>query len=157
MHATYLNPVFDRKQQDKKIREMMRILKDGDITFDGFLVTGISGISIGAIMARSMRKELVVIRKGVYSDHHSGYSIENLGRGKSYIFLDDLVATGETVTRCKDAIDQFVEDYAWGKEDKPKIIGQLLYNHILQYRRGNPTKDSRMFQYNENQLVKTEI
>jgi hypothetical protein len=133
-HASYLNAIFKRKEQDKAIREMKAIVKD--IQFDGFIVTGVSGITMGSIMSRLCRKKLIIIRKENDNDTHSYYDIENMDVGK-YIFLDDLIASGNTFRRVKKKFNTMFLMYKksgyYSKEKAPKIIGQLLYTDKATY------------------------
>jgi len=121
-HASYLGAIFDRKAQDKAIREMKALIKD--IEYDGFVVIGVSGITMGAIMARSCRKRLIIIRKN--DNTHSGHTVENFDSG-SYIFLDDLIASGLTFKRVKKALREAHQRFSWIGKKAPKIIGKLLY------------------------------
>lgn len=127
-HASYLNAIFIRKAQDKAIREMKVLVKN--IKFDGFIVTGVSGITMGSIMARSCRKKLIIIRKENDNDTHSYYDVENMDTGR-YIFLDDLIASGNTFRRVEKKFKAMFLMYKrsgyYSKQKAPMIIGQLLY------------------------------
>ena len=137
-HASYLDAIFKRKAQDKAIRQMKALIKD--IEFDGFVVTGVSGITMGSIMARICKKNLMIIRKEEDNDNHSFYNIENYIPGKRYIFLDDLVASGNTFKRVKREICNLHK--LWKKtgyisdQKKSKIIGRLLYADNATYDKG---------------------
>jgi orotate phosphoribosyltransferase len=125
-HASYLETIFDRKRQDLAIRKMRKLIKD--VEFDGFIVTGVSGIAMGAIMARSCRKTLTIVRKDDDKNTHSGYDIENVKWGAKYIFLDDLIASGVTFKKVKKKFrNYYLEWKAIGCKES-KIIGQLLYD-----------------------------
>jgi adenine/guanine phosphoribosyltransferase-like PRPP-binding protein len=128
-HASYLLNVFNKKYQDRTVRNLRKVLADNNVKFDGFIVTGVSGITMGAIMSRSLKKDLVIVRKDEeYATSHSYYKVENYCSGKRYIFLDDLIASGRTLKRVKRSIADFHETENSLKTCKPsKIIGVLLY------------------------------
>lgn len=130
MHASYLEAIFNRKAQDEAIRNMKALIKD--IEYDGFVVTGVSGITMGAIMARSCRKKLIIIRKS--NNTHSGHSVENFDSG-SYIFLDDLIASGLTFKRVKRELRDAQQRFSWIGKKSPKIIGKLLYCDDATYKK----------------------
>lgn len=131
-HASYLDAIFDRKRQDLAIRKMRKLIKD--VEFDGFIVTGVSGIAMGAIMARSCKKTLTIVRKDDDKKTHSGYNIENIKWGAKYIFLDDLIASGVTFNGVKRKLNNYyIECRAGGLIKQSKIIGQLLYDYSPSY------------------------
>lgn len=134
MHASYLNKVFNRKEQDHTIREIKRILKEKNIVFDGFIVTGVSGIAMGSIVARAMRKDLVIVRKPK-DGTHSSYNVENYKSNKKYIFLDDLIASGATLDRVKESLIE-CGNRAWlygklNKKNTSKLIGGIFYDGMF--------------------------
>lgn len=129
-HASYLEMVFIRKKQDKCIREIRELIKNKNLQFDGFVVTGVSGITMGSILSRLLRKELVVVRKN--EGTHSSYKVENYKHNKRYIFLDDLIASGETYKRVIETLE-YAANSAWlygVKTKKSKIIGCIVYDGL---------------------------
>ena len=137
-HASYLDNVFIRKNQDKCIREIKKLIQNKNLEFDGFVVTGVSGIAMGAILSRVLKKELVIVRK--YNDlSHSAYSVENYNFGKKYIFLDDLIASGDTYKRVRESISICSEKkwlYGYNKRNRSKIIGCIVYDGINKIAKG---------------------
>jgi len=138
MHTVYLKENFLRKEQDRTIRDMRKLIKNKNIQFDGFLVTGVSGIIMGAIIARLCKKDLVVVRKKDESEH-SPYPVENYNPDKKYIFLDDLIASGSTYRRCLSeckSLHDFRSKQGFGGYsplNHSKVIGKLLYNWGVEY------------------------
>jgi adenine/guanine phosphoribosyltransferase-like PRPP-binding protein len=128
-HASYLTKVFNYKEQSKAIRTLKEILNKKNLKFDGFVVMGVSGITMGSILARSLRKELAIIRKP-NDGSHSYYLMENLKAGHTYVFLDDLIASGTTYYIVKQNV----------KDKGAKLLGALLYHP--QTKNGNPTYQS---------------
>lgn len=107
MHVSYLSQSLRRQDRMDTINWVIGQIRANKIKFDGFLVTGLSGAIIGSILAHRLRKALVVVRKG--EDSHSSHEVEvgPTPSGKtptSLLFLDDLIASGETVTRVADII-----------------------------------------------------
>ena len=142
MHALYISECFNRKEQDKTIRQIKELIKKHNLQFDGFVVTGVSGIVMGSILCRSLRKDLVIVRKD-NDGSHSGYSVENYKTSKNYIFLDDFVSSGKTFRRVKDKIKETFSSLKksyWYPFDKKfdkesKIIGQILYSGTPIYKK----------------------
>lgn len=66
-----------------------------DVDFDTFVVTGMSGAMAGTLLSHRLNKNLLVLRKNDDSTHHD--TADYFGRlGKKWVFLDDLVSTGDT-------------------------------------------------------------
>jgi orotate phosphoribosyltransferase-like protein len=129
-HASYLTKIFNRKEQDIVISNIRKLIKEKELVFDGFIVTGVSGVAMGSILSRILRKDLVIVRKGG-DGTHSSYNVENYKHGKSYIFLDDLIASGNTYQNVKKMFficesNQWL--YGKLKKDKSKIIGGIMYD-----------------------------
>ena len=146
MHAPHLFESFQKAYQDKSIRNVKNLLVQKNVKFDGFLVCGISGIVIGSILARSLRKDLVIVRSSY--DCHSPSMVENYKTSRRYIFLDDCICSGTTFRKVKRHCDDCFEGmkngshgynmtYPFDKkfDKKSKIIGQLLYSGIAKYKR----------------------
>lgn len=146
MHSSHLYESFQRTYQDKALRDVKKLLVDKDIKFDGFVVRGISGIVIGSILARSLRKDLVIVRST--NDCHSNSMVENYKTNCRYIFLDDFQSSGATFTKVKSHCDNYFSSlknketsnfnicYPFDKkfDKKSKIIGKLFYSGIIEYR-----------------------
>ena len=131
-HASYLSCIFNRKSQDNAMRWIKSVIKLYDLKFDGFIVTGVSGITMGSVAARTLRKDLVVCRKR-NDDKHSYYYVENYKPNKRYVFLDDLIATGDTYERVCNQMEEIhkqLVELKWIPKDskKSEVIGQMLYD-----------------------------
>jgi len=124
--ASYLSFFSNRRGV---IKEAKKVLKDKP--FDSILCTGVSGLSVAAVMCYILGKNLMYCRKN--KDCHSTYDVEGLilNGSKDFVndilFLDDFCSSGETLNR---AITKTMEAY---KNHKPKtkarIVGAYLYNH----------------------------
>lgn len=73
--------------------------------FDSIVVTGVSGLVVGAPVALRLRKPLVILRKAS-DDSHSGRHENIKNVGDRALFLDDFVSGGATQRRVLDAIDR---------------------------------------------------
>lgn len=94
----YLEDVLRKSSLRGIIRKYRTILKKENFTH--IAVSGVSGLSIGPIVAYLMGKELIVVRKGEQS--HSCHTVESIShsdRKFNYIIVDDLVDSGKTVNR----------------------------------------------------------
>lgn len=94
LHASYLKTIFNRELREKSIDIIMSGLKDVD--FDSFVITGVSGIAFGAVLADRMGKEITIVRKSDDSSH-SWCKVENIHKNMKVIFLDDFIETGTTL------------------------------------------------------------
>ena len=90
-----------------------------DHEFDAIVVTGVSGLLLGPTLAYLLGKRLGVVRKTM-KDSHAITGIEhNMEPADSWIFVDDLVASGETIKRVEEAM----EDVGF-----KRMQGRYLYN-----------------------------
>ena len=102
--ADYLRPmtVGDyRKHVIKCALKDLRRRKHRD-KFDCIVVSGYSSTIIGSIIADRMNKDILIARKEG-EPRNSHRVIDGMVGGK-YIFLDDLVCSGATIKRIKDAV-----------------------------------------------------
>lgn len=134
MHASYLEKIFNRKKQDQTIKEIRNIIKNKNLVFDGFVVTGVSGVAMGSIVARALRKDLVIVRKD-RDGSHSSYRVENYKRLKRYVFLDDLITSGNTLKHVQQSLNSCREcGWLYGeitKKDQSKLIGGIFYDGMF--------------------------
>lgn len=70
--------------------------------FDGIAVRGVSGLLVGAIVAHTLKKHLIVVRKEV-STHASNKVETHIGVG-NYVIIDDMKASGLTIRTIKEEI-----------------------------------------------------
>ena len=88
--------------------------------FDAIVVSGLSGVIPGAIIAHKYNKQLVVIRKD--DDVCHGIRIEGASYfpvGTPYIIFDDVMASGRTMQRILNAVED---------------VGHKLPLYVLLYR-----------------------
>lgn len=87
-------------------------LKPHSKRFDSIVVSGMSGVIVGAPLALRLRKPLVVVRKDNESHHNDEHVINEHSTGKRWLFLDDFTASGDTLRRCYTALDERVTTFA---------------------------------------------
>jgi len=92
------------------------------VQFDSIVGTGLSGTLVIPFLAREMRKHFAIVRKSNDSDHAEA-SIEGMILDK-WIIVDDLISSGRTVRRIKDA----VQEKSVGKWDS--TIGRYDYQTV---------------------------
>ncbi len=66
--------------------------------FDAIVVTGNSGAIFGGALSLTLDKPLILVRKPEI-DCHTSWLVEGENRSKTYIFVDDLVSSGNTEAR----------------------------------------------------------
>lgn len=116
-HASHLDCCFMRKYQDKALKYIGRQLKNFD--FDAFIVTGVSGIVMGSLAARKLKKQLSIVRKPSDNTHSAYHEVENFIDDAKYVFLDDLVSSGSTFRK----VSTMVNDRG------AFIVGSIIYQY----------------------------
>jgi adenine/guanine phosphoribosyltransferase-like PRPP-binding protein len=90
--------------------------------FDAIAVRGMSGATVGSILAHLLGKDLIIVRKPNVSDH----SIESVEGPLSrdplarYLIVDDFEVSGETIRAIKEAIGKqaaYVGYYLYREEE----------------------------------------
>ncbi len=101
-HAMYLNaPMKNPRETLDKAIEKLRPEK-----FDAIVCTGVSGLLLAPTVAVMMDKRLAVIRKKG-DVNHSEFMVEtSMEPGDSWIFLDDLIASGATLHNVRDTMER---------------------------------------------------
>lgn len=119
-HAYYLNWGFKR--------DLARLFADArkhlkGIEFDTIVCTGLSGLLVAPALWRELGvPHLAVVRKPEDQDNHSGKRVE--GRiGARWLFVDDLVCSGSTRVRVRQAVD---ERASWN-EHETAFVGTYVY------------------------------
>jgi orotate phosphoribosyltransferase len=88
--------------------------------FDSIVVTGLSGLLVGAPTALRLKVPLVVIRKAKENFHGGSVAVNRNKIGSRWLFLDDFSSTGATEKR----VQKVVYDYISGTT---KQIGSFFY------------------------------
>ena len=92
---------------DRFVRDSRKIMLNAP-EFDTFVVRGMSGAIAGGILARSLKKNLYVVRKENDGSHDSNRTFGIMGQ--RWLFLDDFVSSGRTFWATYDGL---VEDLRW--------------------------------------------
>lgn len=107
------------------------------VDFDTFVVTGDSGLAVGVLLAWKMGKSLVVIRKPGAQCHDWENFYGEIG--SRWLFLDDLVETGDTRTRVIKDMSKIIRDH----EISTVYVGQ--YEYANRYNRATGKYQNGLF------------
>lgn len=123
MTRTFLSGYMDQlfRDPDHIVGEAQRLLSDVD--FDTIVARGISGTVAAAMIAREMRKDLLIVRKGT-EGNHGCYSVEGI-LGRKWLFVDDFISSGKTLREVYGRVKDAAGDYNWDTE----FVGSFLYLH----------------------------
>jgi adenine/guanine phosphoribosyltransferase-like PRPP-binding protein len=121
--ASHLQYLFQNGNLQLAVKAMADQLKDHK--FDTIVATGISGISVGPMVASILGKQIAIIRKPG-ERRYSEFKVEFVGALEHsipglWVFLDDLLVTGTTFQRVVKVM----------KAKKSSCIGIALYNTNL--------------------------
>jgi adenine/guanine phosphoribosyltransferase-like PRPP-binding protein len=104
----FLNPVTLKWKAELAMKVLNGYGPFKKLEFDAIAFSGQSGSLIAPIVAMLMGKSLIVVRKrGVRS--HSSYIVEGDRAAKSYLILDDLTSSGQTI----EYIQESLRDEGW--------------------------------------------
>lgn len=120
-YADYLSKVFDSKSRKKVVVKITKLLKNTTLKYDGIVVTGVSGITIGILVAHALNVDLVIVRKETLKCCHSTFRVENGRVDGRYVFLDDCIDSGRTFSKVKKLLKT---------ECSAKIVGKIFYDDI---------------------------
>lgn len=126
--VSYLHPLWTPSAMAETIAKAKTILEP--IEFDTVVGTGLSGSLFGLTLAHTMDKNLLIIRKPGAKSHSHRRAEGTLG--KRWIFVDDLVDTGETLCRVKGEVLKFRRLDIPRNEPrfKSEYVGRYLYNDM---------------------------
>jgi hypoxanthine-guanine phosphoribosyltransferase len=123
--TSYLDEVlYPTRLANTITRAAVKIKKHIDIKgFQAIAFRGMSGALFAPILARSLKKYLIMVRKSSYS-HHSPYPVEGLVSPCNYLIIDDQISSGHTILE----IQKMIYKYA-NKESK--LIGLYTYRNDM--------------------------
>jgi orotate phosphoribosyltransferase len=121
-HATYeypmhLKPAMNSEQRLRTIQRAIQMLQPHN--FDTLAFSGISGSSIGFILAHILNKEVISVRQPGVMRRAGGRDVEGYRKAQRYIIVDDLISTGKTVARVIRGVRQLAFH--------AQCVGALLY------------------------------
>lgn len=113
--AYYIKEGFNSRQVIQAARDHLRGIK-----FDTIVATGVSGMIVAPVLAYSLRKNLLVVRKQ-NDGSHSGSLLEGF-YGKRLLLVDDFMDSGKTV-------DRVFKQLFFGLSDV-KLVGAYMYRAL---------------------------
>lgn len=127
IHTGYLGHLESPDTLNEKVCEILQFLRDDPRDFDAIVVTGLSGMVLGSIIAHQLGKQLTIVRKKPREESsHASYIVEGLlTRDHKFIILDDLICTGRTRDRIMQEMRDASNDFACKVTAKP--VDMLLY------------------------------
>lgn len=132
--ASYMYRAFDEPKT--VIREARNALHG--VKFDTIIGTGLSGAVIVPMMAHAMRKYFAIVRKPKEQRACHAHSVIEGKIGARWLFVDDMIDSGTTFGRVREAVGSWVRDNV-REGFKPRLVGSYTYQ-AMQYRQwGNPT------------------
>lgn len=115
----YLGPLSDPLEFKKSINKAVRKLSKVKDEFDAIALIGCSGY-FGAPLALRLQKPLILVRKEDDAKKKCNRHIESSKLYTKYLFVDDLIDCGTTITR---VINQISKDFP-----SSECVGVYLYN-----------------------------
>ena len=117
--ATVLHPTTRAKIMRRLVRKGREL--DREVPFEAIAFTGNSGLLVGPELASRLDKALILVHKNRDTTRHcSNWMVEGpRGKALRYVFVDDLIATGKTLFRTKQTIDEGPQGH--------ELVGLLLY------------------------------
>ncbi len=100
--SIYLKAFFDLEKRKKLIDISVNLLLPFVNQFEAIVVRGVSGISVGSILAHLLDKPLVIIRKD--ESAHSNLKYEGPTDFSKYLIVDDFYSTGDTLRKIKEQV-----------------------------------------------------
>ena len=116
--SKYLTRQLDTTRRRLVIRSVVEALWRSKVEFDAIAVRGVSGLLIGPAVADHLRKHLLVVRKP-RETYHTDRLVEGEMDIKSYVIVDDIIASGDTVRSILEGVRQV---------STAKPVGIFLYD-----------------------------
>jgi adenine/guanine phosphoribosyltransferase-like PRPP-binding protein len=100
VHVTsdYLEKVFHPKKHKQIVDTACDLIKQHANDAEYIVMTGLSGMLVGAPVAMILGKQMVVVRK-TRDSKHSATTVENIPTSGTmkYVILDDFICSGKTL------------------------------------------------------------
>lgn len=129
MHANYLSVGCNNTIRDMMIPIICKQLKPHLEKFDSIVAMGNSMMCVSPIIAHKLNKQLIIVRKD-NEDCHSDIKVEYHENPGSYIIIDDLIASGRTITKIADRMRHETTGQLYG------VYLYMLYVDELKFREG---------------------
>lgn len=124
--SSYFGAAFDPHKRDAAI-EFVRDARER-MAFDTVVVTGISGVVMGGLIAHALGLNLLIVRKEDDLSTHSWTRVEGT-LGQRWAFLDDFIETGDTRAR----VIREVRALAANHEVTSRFVGTVTYEDARAY------------------------
>jgi len=115
--------VVDRKAI---VQDAIRHLKPIHADYDTIAVRGVSGLTVGSILAHMLQKHLIIVRKDGESSH--GKPVEGVVNSR-YIIVDDFEVSGNTVNVINEGAAKlrgtWVATYMWRDRELTTVTGKV--------------------------------
>ena len=124
--STYIERIFEPEIAAELILDAVAALRHKKI--DVLVVTGVSGVPLGAQVAALLKVKLAIVRRP--SEHtgegrcHSYNAVEGWLGGR-WAFFDDFIASGNTFKRVKDAYIAACEQV----DEKQTLVGRYMWSN----------------------------
>lgn len=136
-------------------------LKPHSDKFDFIVVTGVSGIIVGAPVAVALDVPLVVIRKTTEKCHDE-QDVVNYAMAKGrWLFLDDFISLGTTIEHVQDRMSKPLKKPVChgpaAPKESPTYAGYYMYDHHETWWKGeehllSPEEPSELLQFSEHDI-----
>ncbi|QFG10438.1 phosphoribosyl transferase [Mycobacterium phage Anthony] len=113
---TYLRMVAD----PDLLEQTARLRIPADLEYDTLVGTGLSGTIAVTELARRLGKKYLIVRKPNDGSHSYLKVFGTLGR--RWMFVDDLVGSGKTMSRCFDMVNNVSNRFS------TEFVGTFLYS-----------------------------
>lgn len=126
------NSYFPRAFEPEEIRKRAQKHLKGKVDFDTIVGSGYSGALALGVIARSLKVNMVIVRKDADRNHsHCGGVLVEGTLGKKWLFVDDFVSSGATFVRVHETLTEALRKRARcsvsGEMWKTECIGAFSY------------------------------
>lgn len=112
--------ILDHRSRLRAINKAVKALQKSNLKFDGIACTGYSGLLVAPTVAVKLKKPLALVRK---LEPSHGEVVEWKEEVTSYVIIDDLVETGNTIKRIKCQMSKEFSKY----DNKVECVGVYFY------------------------------
>lgn len=131
IQTEYLHSVFYPNAYKNKIDSAVEkiALFEKHYPFEAIAFTGVSGSAFAFTLGYLLNKSLICVRKTVSS--HCGLTVEGFIDCRSYIIVDDFIATGATVQFIVTSIDTVYSNLQSKRSSAyPELAGIFLFDKL---------------------------
>lgn len=122
-HASYLGNALRQGDIKQAVETCVETLAGK--RFDTIAFRGMSGALIAPIVAHTLGKEIILIRKKTEDYTNSNEKVEGHLAAKEYVILDDFICSGDTVREIMRRVKRFAP--------QAELVGGAFYTHYLRW------------------------